>query len=231
MTVQQIASHAVLLALLVSASLDSYSMKRLRASTSPWKRVSAYCTTLSLLLACCCVSLWVLPPEQIWTPFSQAAAPHFLIRAVACLPIIAFCYVAARPVFKVWRRPELREKTDRQFAPAAFILPQTRFERALFFVLCLGAGFGEELVYRSFLIFYFEQAPYHLALPLAVAASAVVFGLGHLYQGPKGALSTLLVALGFTLFVFGTGSLWIAMILHALIDLRVLPLTIAKPST
>jgi membrane protease YdiL (CAAX protease family) len=52
--------------------------------------------------------------------------------------------------------------------------------------------------------------------------AAVIFGIGHLYQGVKPALAT--AVLGFALggvFVV-TGSLLIPMIAHALLDLRVL---------
>jgi membrane protease YdiL (CAAX protease family) len=66
------------------------------------------------------------------------------------------------------------------------------------------------------------MCPWTLNLTLALAISAVVFGLGHLYQGAARATSTVVIGLLFSVLFLLTGSLLLPMILHAVIDLRLL---------
>ena len=56
----------------------------------------------------------------------------------------------------------------------------------------------------------------------AILAAALVFGLDHGYQGWKGMLQTAFLALVFTLLFVLAGNLWVPMIAHALLDLRLL---------
>ena len=51
---------------------------------------------------------------------------------------------------------------------------------------------------------------------------AALFGFNHAYQGIAGALGTALMAVVFGLIFLITGNLAIPMVLHTLIDLRVL---------
>jgi membrane protease YdiL (CAAX protease family) len=53
----------------------------------------------------------------------------------------------------------------------------------------------------------------------AVLLSSINFGIGHSYQGLKGILKTGLVGLVMALIVTSSGSLFVAILLHAIIDL------------
>jgi membrane protease YdiL (CAAX protease family) len=55
----------------------------------------------------------------------------------------------------------------------------------------------------------------------ALAASSLIFGLGHAYQGFKGVLSTAVAGLFLGLLFLLSGALIPAMALHALLDLQV----------
>jgi membrane protease YdiL (CAAX protease family) len=55
-----------------------------------------------------------------------------------------------------------------------------------------------------------------------VAASAVIFGLAHVYQGIGGVLVTTLMGALLGVVYLATGSLLAAMAVHALMDLRLL---------
>ena len=48
--------------------------------------------------------------------------------------------------------------------------------------------------------------------------SSIVFGVGHLYQGPTGALRTGVIGMVFAVLTIATGSLWVPMLVHVLID-------------
>jgi membrane protease YdiL (CAAX protease family) len=53
----------------------------------------------------------------------------------------------------------------------------------------------------------------------AVIVSSIFFGLGHSYQGVNGAVRTGLIGLAFAILYVGTGSIWIPIVVHALLDI------------
>ncbi len=111
---------------------------------------------------------------------------------------------------------------EKAFLRLSFILPRTGEERAWWIFVSLTAGICEEILYRGFLIHYFLAAPFHAGLLLAVIISSVIFGAAHLYQGVAGVISTTILGLIFSSIFLMTGSLLVPMVLHALIDLRIL---------
>jgi uncharacterized protein len=58
--------------------------------------------------------------------------------------------------------------------------------------------------------------------------ACAVFGIGHMYQGVKGIVGTALLGLVFSAILVVTGNLLLPMILHFLIDLRILLMLPAK---
>ena len=58
-----------------------------------------------------------------------------------------------------------------------------------------------------------------LGLWPAVVLSSLIFGLGHAYQGVGGVLKTSLAGLIMAGIVLLTGSLYVAMIMHAVLDM------------
>jgi len=98
------------------------------------------------------------------------------------------------------------------------LLPRTRREWPHFSLLALTAGVCEELLFRGFLVWVLGHA---LGSPWAVmGAQAVLFGLAHAYQGPRGMLLTGALGAFLGAVVWVTGSLWAAMVIHALMDLN-----------
>jgi hypothetical protein len=97
----------------------------------------------------------------------------------------------------------------------ALMLPHSREELALFFQLSLTAGICEELLYRGYVIWYLSH---WLPIFSAAALSALVFGVGHVYQGWRGMLTTGMVGAFLAAVYIVTGSLYVGMILHALMD-------------
>ena len=97
----------------------------------------------------------------------------------------------------------------------ALFVPRTRRELQGFYRVSLTAGIVEEIVYRGFVLWYLAHF-----MPLwgAVALSTVAFGIGHGYQGPNGALRAGAVGFAFALFYVGTGSIWLPIVAHVLLD-------------
>ena len=111
------------------------------------------------------------------------------------------------------RMDALREQTRNVSA----LLPQNDRENRAFSTLSITAGVCEELLYRGFLIAYFAS---FLDTWVAVVLSSVIFGLGHLYQGGRGILKTGFVGLALAGLFLLTGSLWLPMLVHAVVDLN-----------
>jgi len=122
--------------------------------------------------------------------------------------------------------PVLVLKAEREDVPVvgdiAALLPRTRGELPYGAGLALNAGVSEELLFR-------------LGLPallfavlgdgvLAFAVAGVVFGLLHVYQGPVGVLATTVLGLLLAAVYVLSGSIWLPIAIHALIDLRSLVL-------
>lgn len=102
------------------------------------------------------------------------------------------------------------------------LLPRNGAERAYGAGLSIAAGFGEELLFRLLL-------PLLLALcgapPLvAMFVPVVVFGLAHVYQGVAGIIGTMVLGALFAFVYVGTRQLWVAMLMHAVLDLNTLVL-------
>jgi membrane protease YdiL (CAAX protease family) len=109
------------------------------------------------------------------------------------------------------RRAAVRPRLD----AVAFLLPHTRAEHRLFLVLAATAGICEELLYRGYLTWFLTP---WLGTPGAFAAVVALFGIGHAYQGRKGAIKATAAGAVMTLMVGVTGWLVPAMIVHALVD-------------
>ena len=87
--------------------------------------------------------------------------------------------------------------------------------------IALTAGVCEEVLYRGFLIWYVAQFTGTTAMGTiaAVAVSSIVFGAGHLYQGPASAGRIAgFAAVAGAIYVV-SGSLWIVMALHVFVDI------------
>jgi membrane protease YdiL (CAAX protease family) len=111
-----------------------------------------------------------------------------------------------------------------QLRPVAALLPRTRTERRAFVLLAVTAGICEELLYRGFGLAALRWAVPGIGHPALIAVTAVAFGLAHLYQGPAGMVLTGLLGGYFAWIAISTGSLLPVMLLHALVDLRILGL-------
>jgi membrane protease YdiL (CAAX protease family) len=118
----------------------------------------------------------------------------------------------------------IREALTRQAHGFTALLPRGRRERTVFALLAVTAGICEELLVRGFGIAYLRwlwPSANHLEILVITGAA---FGLMHLYQGPRGVVLTGLIGAYLGWLVLSTGSLLPAMVIHALLDLRVLAL-------
>jgi len=112
-----------------------------------------------------------------------------------------------------------RGRSTRPVGDIDVLLPRTASERRWYAVVAVTAGTTEEVFYRALALTVLTAV---LPDAAAVGAAAVVFALAHAYQGVAGMLVTGLLAVGLGAVYLATGSLLPGMVLHVMLDLRIL---------
>src|SRR5581483_6964885 len=156
--------------------------------------------------------------RSLWPPGTDTAVARQI-------PGLAVALVAITAVYR-FGGPGMRRALAVQLRPVAALLPRTAAERWLFAGLALTAGVCEEVLYRGFGLAGLRWLAPGLGHPALILITAAAFGLAHLYQGPPGVVLTGLAGAYLAWVAIATGSLVPAMILHALLDLRILGLPI-----
>ena len=108
-----------------------------------------------------------------------------------------------------------RDKQRTSFGDLGHFLPQDDRDLASFYRVSVTAGIVEEIVFRGFVLWYLS---FFMALWPAVLVSSVAFGLAHSYQGFSGIMRTGLVGLAFGVLFVVSGSIWLPIVGHVLVD-------------
>ncbi len=173
--------------------------------------------------------LMVLPlvlivPALGWPP--QFLGLQFPANLLVALPIslalIAVFYAQIFYIRRAAHTAEGRALLRESMSGPLHMLPRTARERGLWVLLSMTAGLCEELLYRGFMPSYLVHVFPGVNLLIALVISAVIFGIGHIYQKLTGVLGTGLMGLVFGFLYFLTGSLLLPIIVHALFDMRLL---------
>ncbi|MBO0702621.1 MAG: CPBP family intramembrane metalloprotease [Candidatus Dormibacteraeota bacterium] len=101
------------------------------------------------------------------------------------------------------------------------MVPTRPAERVWFLTLSIAAGICEELLFRGVLLALLAALLHGPSPWLVVLLGAAAFGAAHAYQGAGGMLVTGVLGAILGAVYLTTGSLLLAMVLHALIDARV----------
>jgi uncharacterized protein len=203
---------------------DVYETRRLKASTDPRRKILTYQRILAVEWAFALIVLTILRSQIffLWPSAHQAVLQQKIGVSFVWGFVGAATLALPAQIFLTHRNIKLREKTLEAFKRLAFLLPVTRDERVWFVIVSLTAGICEEILYRGFLIRYLADNPWHLGVWMALGTSSVVFGLAHSYQGVAGIVGTAAIGAALAVMFVVSGSLWLPMVIHALVDLRVL---------
>jgi membrane protease YdiL (CAAX protease family) len=179
--------------------------------------------------------LWGLAAAAVgiagWTHLSEnpAAGTNWLWAPTIAGPVIAvavgaYMILALLPLLQSLRGPRWRQAyavaLRRVMADIPGLLPNTAIERSAWIAVSLTAGICEEVLFRGFLLRFLHEGGLGLPAGAALLASSLAFGLGHVYQGAKGVLSTTIAGLAFGLLFLLSGSLIACIVLHVLLDLQ-----------
>jgi len=195
---------------------DMRSLRRALAAGKSDARLKAYERGIlfqwgfSLLLAI----VWIASGR---TPGAAGLVPEFgfwsfFFGALALAATAGFVWQVRRTTSDPEQLRDVRE----QIHSIETVVPHTDRELTRFSWLSVTAGICEEFIYRGILMGLLASS---LGIWPAILISSLVFGIGHSYQGPVGVLRTGLVGLVLAIVVTLTGSLFVAMVAHAAIDI------------
>ena len=162
-----------------------------------------------------CLALWA-GSGRSWETlgFTFELAPYFAAGAALAVAATVALYLQYRQVTTASR--EDLDRYRESVGTLDLIIPRNGNELGRFNALSVTAGIVEETLWRGFLIWYLMAF-----MPVWVAAivSSVAFGIAHAYQGPRNIPKIALVGGVFAAVFLLTGSLWLAMLLHAVMDI------------
>jgi len=184
-------------------------LSRLRARLW-WRAIASQWTLVALVVA-----LWIAEHRR-WAGLGLALEPTAGLAGVL-VGVVAMASIVLRQRGALATDATLRARVRARLLPVERLMPAERSEFARFVPLAITAGVCEELLFRGFLFWYAAQF-----LPLwgAAALQCVAFGVGHVYQGPKGILLTGLAGVFLTGVMLIAHSIAPAMLIHALMDLN-----------
>lgn len=171
------------------------------------------------------LSVWTLAAIAAWliyhhglalSDFGQTfgAYPRTLIASAILVVLVGTIVL----INKLQKRKPSPEKIAQLIDKVCKLIPVTRTERIAVIFLALSAGFGEEFLYRGWLLHITGQALHSIWAGLII--SSILFGFAHLYQGRKGMLGTGIGGLVFGLIYIASASLLPGQIVHAAMDLE-----------
>jgi membrane protease YdiL (CAAX protease family) len=198
----------------------TYGFRRLNAASDPdVPRVRRSIYRWALLLQWTLVALvaaqW-MREHRDWVALGVIPRLTFGVIGVG-LGLIIVMPMIVRQRRQAMLDPEAIEALHRRLARLERMLPHTREELIMFSLLSITAGICEEVLYRGYLIWYLSH---WVGLITAAALSAVIFGLGHAYQGGRGMLQTGAVGAFLAAVYLVTGSLLAPIVIHAFMDLH-----------
>ena len=161
-----------------------------------------------------------LADTRLWTPVAATldAIVTPLGTGITIAVIVLLVALLVVPVFLL--RNE--EEAIPTVGDIGALLPRNRGELGYGAALGINAGLVEELLFRfalPALLFGILGSG-----PVSFLIASLLFGLLHLYQGPAGVITSAVLGLVFCAIYVLSGSIFLAIVVHALFDLRSLVL-------
>ena len=224
--------HLLFVFLTIAApAWDFYETRRLKRNPGSAQKIGYYKILCAWLWIASFIAVATVGFREVSTivPLPDDAAwlfRHSWVRSLVEAAILLFVGLMFLPYATVaWKKLRNRPRTYRSAqALKAFMyfFPATRAERRWWVFVCVTAGCCEETLFRGFMLHYLHLLPWTLNLTLALLISSLIFGLNHLYGGVGGVVGSATAGFLFGLLFMLSGSLLLPVILHALIDLRML---------
>jgi len=183
----------------------------------PANRARAYLETVALQWVALAVlgTAWYLLGRPVADlGFVPAGGNGFWIGAAVLVLVTGYLIYAWRGSLTMTQ--EQKSKQIETFGDLVYLLPQSDRDYRNFVGVSITAGIVEEILYRGFAFWYLAH---FMPIWAVIVVSSVAFGLGHSYQGVGGMVRVTLIGLVFGAFYFATGSIWLPMLAHAILDI------------
>jgi membrane protease YdiL (CAAX protease family) len=220
-------AHGLAILLIVGGPLVSYFYERprLRKVSNRHEKIGFYRYLLLVQWPAAAAAVCIFSPERIvQTPAIAGLGLSGGARMILGAALAAFFILGLMPFFQSLRGERFRAAYARAYhrslGPATGLLPESNRERLWFAAVAVTAGVCEEILFRGFLIRYLAGGAMHLPLSVALALSAAIFGLNHIYLGRNAILTTALGGLAFGATFLLTGNLLLPILLHTAFDMQ-----------
>ena len=128
----------------------------------------------------------------------------------------AICALMILQTVRARKNPEELASLRSQLGDTALIAPGNAREKRLFDGLSITAGVCEETIYRGLMLGLLAE---QIGLWPAALVSTLLFGLAHAYQGFSGIVRTALAGAVAVLLTIFSGSIFVAVFVHAIVDM------------
>lgn len=118
---------------------------------------------------------------------------------------------------------QARAENEGKLLDSSFPWPRTGAETLAFAASMSLTSAGWEILYRGFILLMLTPST---GLPIAIAASALAYGIGHGYKNPKQLIASIVSAFLFTIAYALTHSLWWLIVIHAGLALTSIPVAL-----
>jgi membrane protease YdiL (CAAX protease family) len=199
-----------------------YFSARIRASPSGAARLFGYRLAIVSQLFATVAVFFLIGPATLFAIHTHNRGVSWLpSREIISIGATILVLLTALPILLARRNGPFRVDFLQQLVRLRCFLPQTRTERLWFAAAAVCAAACDEVLYRGFLLHYLHVFPWHLNIAASLVISCAVYGVLSLHQSVGGLLQTVLLALGMALLFLSTRSLLSPIVLHVIINVRV----------
>jgi membrane protease YdiL (CAAX protease family) len=170
---------------------------------------------LAVLIAGSWQSGYTLQELGFDIPLSTAGA-----RGLGFAVLLLGGLAVAGSILERRKSPQAQEKHDSELLNSPLPWPSTPVEILSFTASMALMTVAWEILYRGFLLLVLAPGT---GLPVAVAVSALAYGIAHGYKNPKQLIASIVSAFVFTIAYAATHSLWWLMLIHAGLPLGTIP--------
>ncbi|WP_224996668.1 CPBP family intramembrane glutamic endopeptidase [Cesiribacter sp. SM1] len=141
--------------------------------------------------------------------------PHFNTAAIVLSVLVAafVLFQARQSKVTAETAPLVRDKMKDIY----HYLPKSKKELRWFSWLSLSAGVCEEIIFRLFLFTFLLE---HTHISIAFVLTNIIFAITHIGSGRQNLITSFILGLLLSAIYYFTDNIWIAIVLHAAIDIN-----------
>lgn len=179
-------------------------------SDALWQAYRSMIITQWLLGLPVIIALAVYPPGLGFIGLQFLTDP----LAFAGLLLIPMLWLITQPKLPIPGR--IKRQANKKMKEFGFILPGNRKDYQWSMVMSFTAGICEEILFRGLL---FQLLYQYIPLIPAMILANLFFSLGHVSTGLKNLLWTFILGILWSVAYYFTGSLWLPILCHIIVDM------------